>query len=206
MAESRSKRPFFTLDERVELAREVLADYHERRSCRFRRPAHGFPARARGAKVILRGLRAVSDFEYEFQMAGMNRSLYPEVETVFLTPGEQYMFISATMVREIARLGGDVSKFVQPWCNSACSKNFESIERGRTAMALIITDECINCDVCEPECPNEAISQGEEIYEIDPNKCTECVGHYDTPQCVEVCPVDCIPKTRTTSKTRTSCG
>ena len=61
-------------------------------------------------------------------------------------------------------------------------------------MALIITDECINCDVCEPECPNEAIYQGEEIYEIDPNKCTECVGHYDMPQCVEVCPVDCIPK------------
>ncbi|MBL8373652.1 YfhL family 4Fe-4S dicluster ferredoxin [Accumulibacter sp.] len=61
-------------------------------------------------------------------------------------------------------------------------------------MALIITDECINCDVCEPECPNEAIYQGAEIYEIDPNKCTECVGHYDTPQCVEVCPVDCIPK------------
>ena len=61
-------------------------------------------------------------------------------------------------------------------------------------MSLIITDECINCDVCEPECPNEAITQGEEIYEIDPSKCTECVGHYDTPQCVEVCPVDCIPK------------
>ena len=60
-------------------------------------------------------------------------------------------------------------------------------------MALIITDECINCDVCEPECPNGAISQGPEIYVIDPNKCTECVGHFDTPQCVEVCPVDCIP-------------
>ncbi len=60
-------------------------------------------------------------------------------------------------------------------------------------MALMITDECINCDVCEPECPNEAISQGDEIYIIDPNKCTQCVGHYDTPQCVEVCPVDCIP-------------
>lgn len=69
---------------------------------------------AKGAKVILRGLRAASDFEYEFQMAGMNRNLYPDVETVFLTPGEQYMFISATMVREIALLGGDVSKFVQP--------------------------------------------------------------------------------------------
>ena len=61
-------------------------------------------------------------------------------------------------------------------------------------MSLIITDECINCDVCEPECPNEAIYQGDEIYEIDPEKCTECVGHYETSQCVEVCPVDCIPK------------
>ena len=61
-------------------------------------------------------------------------------------------------------------------------------------MSLIITDECINCDVCEPECPNEAISQGAEIYQIDPNKCTECVGHYDEPQCVQVWPVDCIPK------------
>lgn len=60
-------------------------------------------------------------------------------------------------------------------------------------MSLIITDECINCDVCEPECPNNAISQGPEIYEIDPNLCTECVGHYDEPQCQQVCPVDCIP-------------
>ena len=60
-------------------------------------------------------------------------------------------------------------------------------------MALMITDRCINCDVCEPECPNEAISLGEEIYQIDPAKCTECVGHYDAPQCVAVCPVDCIP-------------
>ena len=60
-------------------------------------------------------------------------------------------------------------------------------------MALMITDECINCDVCEPECPNEAISLGEEIYEIDPSRCTECVGHFDSPQCVQVCPVACIP-------------
>ena len=59
-------------------------------------------------------------------------------------------------------------------------------------MALLITDECINCDVCEPECPNEAISQGPEIYFIDPARCTECVGHFETPQCKEVCPVDCI--------------
>ena len=60
-------------------------------------------------------------------------------------------------------------------------------------MALMITEDCINCEVCEPECPNEAIYMGEEIYEIDPDLCTECVGHFDEPQCVEVCPVDCIP-------------
>ena len=60
-------------------------------------------------------------------------------------------------------------------------------------MALMITDECINCDVCEPECPNQAISMGEEIYQIDPDRCTECVGHFDEPQCVQVCPVACIP-------------
>ena len=60
-------------------------------------------------------------------------------------------------------------------------------------MALMITDECINCDVCEPECPNQAIRMGEEFYEIEPDKCTECVGHFDEPQCVQVCPVACIP-------------
>ena len=64
----------------------------------------------------------------------------------------------------------------------------------RSIMALKITEECINCDVCEPECPNEAIYPGEEIYEINPQLCTECVGHFDEPQCVIVCPVDCIPK------------
>lgn len=61
-------------------------------------------------------------------------------------------------------------------------------------MALMITDECINCDVCEPECPNQAISMGDEFYVIAPDKCTECVGHFDEPQCVSLCPVDCIPK------------
>ena len=65
--------------------------------------------------------------------------------------------------------------------------------RDNRHMALLITDECINCDVCEPECPNEAIYLGELIYEIDPGKCTECVGHFDEPQCVQVCPVACIP-------------
>ena len=152
-----------------------------------------------GAKVILRGLRAVSDFEYEFQMAGMNRNLYPEVETLFLTPAEQYMFISATIVREIARFGGDVCEFVHPpvaarlKAQGRRDRAADAAERQRERMALMITDECINCDVCEPECPNGAISQGAEIYVIDPAKCTECVGHFDTPQCVEVCPVDCIP-------------
>lgn len=61
-------------------------------------------------------------------------------------------------------------------------------------MALLINDECVNCGVCEPECPNNAITEGDDIYIIDPDKCTECVGHYDEPQCIEVCPVDCIPK------------
>jgi pantetheine-phosphate adenylyltransferase len=70
--------------------------------------------RSQGGNIILRGLRAVSDFEFEFQMAGMNRSLHPDVETIFMTPSDQYMFVSASMVREIALLGGDVSKFVQP--------------------------------------------------------------------------------------------
>ncbi len=113
IAESPSKQPRFSLAERVEIAREILADVPNVEIVGFNTLLMNF-VHEMGAKVIVRGLRAVSDFEYEFQMAGMNRSLYPEVETVFLTPGEQYMFISATMVREIARLGGDVSKFVQP--------------------------------------------------------------------------------------------
>ena len=113
IAESRGTRPIFTLAERVDIAREVLAPLPNV-------TVHGFDCllmefvNQHNARVILRGLRAVSDFEYEFQMAGMNRNLYPDVETLFLTPGEQYMFVSATMVREIASLGGDVSKFVPP--------------------------------------------------------------------------------------------
>ena len=114
IAESPSKQPRFSLAERVEMAHEVLADLPNVEIVGFNSLLMKF-VHERGAKVIVRGLRAVSDFEYEFQMAGMNRSVYPEVETVFLTPGEQYTFISATMVREIARLGGDVSKFVHPY-------------------------------------------------------------------------------------------
>ena len=111
VAESRSKRPLFTLGERVEIAREVLSSYPNVEIYGFDCLLMDF-MRQHGASVIIRGLRAVSDFEYEFQMAGMNRNLYPDVETVFLTPSDQYMFVSATMVREIATLGGDVSKFV----------------------------------------------------------------------------------------------
>ena len=95
------------------MAQEILGDVNNVEIVGFNTLLMDF-VHEQNAKVIVRGLRAVSDFEYEFQMAGMNRSVYPEVETVFLTPGEQYMFISATMVREIARLGGDVRKFVQP--------------------------------------------------------------------------------------------
>lgn len=113
VADSSSKKPFFDLDERVDMAREVFSDLENVSVTSFSGLLMDF-VRVQNAKVVLRGLRAVSDFEYEFQMAGMNRNLYPEVETLFLTPSEQYMFISATIVREIAKLGGDVGPFVHP--------------------------------------------------------------------------------------------
>jgi pantetheine-phosphate adenylyltransferase len=112
VAESRTKT-MFSLDERVEMAREVFADFTNVRVEGFSGLLMNF-VQTQGARVVLRGLRAVSDFEYEFQLAGMNRNLYPEMETLFLTPAEQYTFISATMVREVARFGGDVGKFVSP--------------------------------------------------------------------------------------------
>lgn len=111
VADSRGKSPFFELDERIEMAREVLAAYPNVEVIGFSGLLRDFLIQ-QNARVILRGLRAVSDFEYEFQMAGMNRSLIPDAETVFLTPSEQYQFISASMVREIAVLGGDPSPFV----------------------------------------------------------------------------------------------
>ena len=113
VADSRAKRPFFTLDERLQLAREVLGHYPNVEVEGFSGLLKDF-VREHDARVIVRGLRAVSDFEYEFQMAGMNRYLLPDVETLFLTPSDQYQFISGTIVREIAVLGGDVSKFVFP--------------------------------------------------------------------------------------------
>ena len=113
VAESSAKKPYFSLQERVEMAQEVLSDCINVKVMAFSGLLMNFLHRE-NARVILRGLRAVSDFEYEFQMAGMNRSMYPDVETLFMTPAEQYMFISATMVREIALLGGNADTFVHP--------------------------------------------------------------------------------------------
>ena len=113
IAESSAKRPVFSLDERVAIATELLAPLPNVRVARFSGLLTEFLQR-QDASVILRGLRAMSDFEYEFQMAGMNRKLLPNVETVFLTPSDNYMFVSASIVREIAMLGGDVAQFVSP--------------------------------------------------------------------------------------------
>jgi pantetheine-phosphate adenylyltransferase len=121
IAAGSSKTPLFSLEERVALARTVLADCDNVEVCGFDKLLVDF-MRDKGAQVIVRGLRAVSDFEYEFQLASMNRHLYPEAETVFLTPAEQYAFISSSLVREIARLGGDVSAFVHPGVVAALNK------------------------------------------------------------------------------------
>ncbi|MEQ4618005.1 MAG: pantetheine-phosphate adenylyltransferase [Corticimicrobacter sp.] len=113
VAHSRKKGPFFSVQERLEIAREVLGHYPNVEVHSFAGLLKDF-VREQDGKIIIRGLRAVSDFEYEFQMAGMNRHLLPEVETMFMTPSDQYQFISGTIVREIAILGGDISKFVFP--------------------------------------------------------------------------------------------
>jgi pantetheine-phosphate adenylyltransferase len=113
IADSKNKKPIFTLEERIQIATEVLSHYPNVRVEGFTGLLKDF-VRKNNARVIVRGLRAVSDFEYEFQMAGMNRYLVPDVETLFLTPSDQYQFISGTFVREVALLGGDVSKFVFP--------------------------------------------------------------------------------------------
>jgi len=113
VAESPSKGPGFSLDERIELARLAVAGIANVEVRGFNTLLADF-VREVGGGVLIRGLRAVSDFEYEFQLASMNRHLIPNVETLFLTPAEQYSFISSSLVREIARLGGDVSSFVHP--------------------------------------------------------------------------------------------
>ncbi|MCM5571713.1 pantetheine-phosphate adenylyltransferase [Burkholderiaceae bacterium FT117] len=113
VADSRGKRPIFTLEERIAIAREVLAPYPNVEVVGFSGLLVKF-VKAQNGDVVLRGLRALSDFEYEFQLAGMNRHLMPEVETIFMTPTDQYQFISGTLVREIALMGGEVEKFVAP--------------------------------------------------------------------------------------------
>ena len=113
VAAGHHKRTMFTIAERLEMAQEIASPYPNVVVMAFRGLLRNFLVDL-GGKVVIRGLRAVSDFEYEFQMAGMNRQLMPDVETVFMTPSDQYQFVSGTFVREIATLGGDVSKFVAP--------------------------------------------------------------------------------------------
>jgi len=113
VADSRTKRPMFTLAERIDMARSALRDVKNVTIEGFSGLLMQF-VQEHGARVVVRGVRAVSDFEYEFQLAGMNRKMHPDFETVFMTPGEEYMFLSATLVREISVMGGDVSKFVSP--------------------------------------------------------------------------------------------
>lgn len=127
VADNTSKRSSFSQQERVAMASAVLADCSNVRVVEFSGLLMQF-VHAQGAAVVVRGLRAVSDFEYEFQLAGMNRKLFPEVETLFLTPAEQYMFISASLVREIALLGGDVSQFVPPLVEECLKQKIRSKE------------------------------------------------------------------------------
>jgi pantetheine-phosphate adenylyltransferase len=123
IAVSASKRPVFDIDQRLELARVVLSPVPNVEVVAFSSLLVRF-VRERKAQVVLRGLRAVSDFEYEFQLAGMNRRLAPEIETLFLTPAEQYAYISSNLVREIAVLGGDVSEFVHPAVQAALREKY----------------------------------------------------------------------------------
>ena len=125
VAQSAGKGPAFELDQRIELAREALAGIPNIEVRGFASLLADFVEEI-GAGVILRGLRAVSDFEYEFQLASMNRHLIPAAETLFLTPAEQYSFISSSLVREIARLGGDVSGFVHPAVQKALRNRFSN--------------------------------------------------------------------------------
>jgi pantetheine-phosphate adenylyltransferase len=126
VADSRGKNPIFSLDERLAIAREALGHYPNVEIVGFSGLLVKFVQQQK-ADVVIRGLRAVSDFEYEFQMAGMNRHLMPDVETVFMTPTDQYQFISGTLVREIALMGGDVSKFVAPSVQNWLRKKLEQL-------------------------------------------------------------------------------
>lgn len=127
VADSRGKNPMFTHDERMAIAQEVLGHYSNVKVIGFNGLLKDF-VRKQEAKVILRGLRAVGDFEYEFQMAGMNRHLLPGIETMFLTPSDQYQFISGTIVREIAMMGADVSQFVFPSVEKKLIERFQVLQ------------------------------------------------------------------------------
>lgn len=123
VAASPHKAPVFNLDERIGLARQVLADIPNVSVDGYQGLTVEY-AQNHGLKVVIRGLRAVSDFEYEFQLATMNRHLLPDIETIFMTPAEQYTFISATFVREVAALGGDVGGLVHPLVVTALQKKY----------------------------------------------------------------------------------
>ena len=123
VAEDTGKQPAFTIDKRIALAEEVLGTIDGVEVVRFSGLLVKF-ARKMDVPVIMRGLRAVSDFELELQLAGMNRRMAPDIETLFLTPAEQYSYISSSLVREIARLGGDVSTFVSPAVQAALRERF----------------------------------------------------------------------------------
>ena len=129
VAEGHHKRTMFSVAERLEMAQELSARYANVEVMSYGGLLRDFVV-GHGGKVVVRGLRAVSDFEYEFQMAGMNRQLMPEVETLFLTPSDQYQFISSTFVREIALLGGEVSNFVSPSVNERLQVRTREAARG----------------------------------------------------------------------------
>ena len=124
VAGSTSKNTVFSLEERTALATEVFTQYSNVKVVGFSGLLMQF-VQDQGAQMVIRGLRAASDFEYEFQLAGMNRKLYPKLETIFLTPSEQYMFVSSSLVREVAKLGGDVHQFVSPTVEAAIMQKLQ---------------------------------------------------------------------------------
>jgi pantetheine-phosphate adenylyltransferase len=126
VAGSTTKKTLFSLDERVQLAKEVFVDFDNVKVVGFDGLLMKF-VQQQHAQIVLRGLRAASDFEYEFQLAGMNRKLYPKLETMFLTPSEKYMFVSSSLVREVANLGGDVHQFVSATVENAIKSKLNSL-------------------------------------------------------------------------------
>ncbi len=126
VAGSTSKNTLFSLDERVQLAKDVFADFENVKVMGFDGLLMKF-VQQQHAQIVLRGLRAASDFEYEFQLAGMNRKLYPKLETMFLTPSEKYMFVSSSLVREVANLGGDVHQFVSATVENAIKRKLNPV-------------------------------------------------------------------------------